>query len=71
MTASARRSFWKLAMIPANPWPSLPRRFSAGTRQSTKERSAVSEAFQPIFRIFLVTEKPGVALSIISRLTPL
>ncbi len=46
------RSHWKLAMISLKPSCSAPSRFSSGTKTSSSEISAVSDACQPIFSIF-------------------
>ncbi|MNP47758.1 hypothetical protein D3C76_1418300 [compost metagenome] len=70
MMASAKRSLWKFAMMQAKPMFSMPIRFSAGTRQSSKNSSAVSEAHQPIFFSLRPTPRPGVPFSTSSRLTP-
>jgi hypothetical protein len=43
---------------------------ATGTRQPSKVSSAVSEAHQPIFWSFLLTEKPGVPRSITSMEMP-
>ena len=45
-------------------------RFSIGTRTSSKNSSAVSEAFMPIFFSRLPRRKPGVSPSTTIRLTP-
>ncbi len=70
ITARARRSLWKLAMMQAKPAFSTPIRFSAGTRQSSKNSSAVSDAHQPIFFSLRLTVKPGAPFSTSSRLMP-
>ena len=54
----------------AKPDPSGPTRFAAGTRQSEKDSSAVSEQCQPIFSSRRTTVKPGVPRSITSSETP-
>jgi hypothetical protein len=68
--ARLRRSAWKLAMMVKKPEFSGPSRFSAGTRQSWKNSSAVSDAHQPIFLRLRPTVKPGVPFSISSSETP-
>src|SRR4029079_18647150 len=42
------------------PRPPPPTRFAAGTRQSAKDSSRVSEAFQPTLEYFFDAVKPGV-----------
>ena len=45
------------------PPPSVPSRFSAGTRQLSKISSHIDDARMPIFGIFALVEKPGNARS--------
>ncbi|MOA20423.1 hypothetical protein D3C78_1408660 [compost metagenome] len=70
ISARARRSLWKLPMMQAKPMFSAPIRFLAGTGQSSKNSSAVSDAHQPIFFNCRPTVKPGVSFSISNRLMP-
>ena len=51
-SAISSRSHWKLAMISLKPSWSWPSRFSSGTKTSSSEMSAVSDACQPSFSIF-------------------
>ena len=57
-------------MVWPKPEPSAPTRLAAGTRQSTKDSSAVSEQCQPIFSSVRTTVKPGVSRSITSSEMP-
>ncbi|MNL22031.1 hypothetical protein D3C87_1433490 [compost metagenome] len=68
--ANAKRSLWKLPMMQAKPMFSAPIKCPTGTRQSSKNSSAVSDAHQPIFFNCRPTVKPGVPFSINNRLTP-
>ena len=70
VTARIRRSIWKLLMMQKKPPFSAPIRFSAGTRQSSKNSSAVSDAHQPIFLSLRPTVKPGVSFSTSSSEMP-
>ncbi len=56
------RSLAKWRMICRKPVPSAPTRWSAGTRTSMKDSSAVSEQCQPSLRSGGLTCTPGVAL---------
>ena len=55
----------RVIMAILKPWPSLPRRFSLGTMQSSKIRSQVEEPRMPIFFSCLPVEKPGKSFSTI------
>jgi hypothetical protein len=56
--------------ISRKPPCSAPIRLRAGTRQSANDSSAVSEQSQPILSSLRDTVKPGVSLSMTSRLMP-
>ncbi len=71
MIAIESRSCCSFSIIILKPCPSLPRRFSAGTRQSSKKISLVSWAGRPSFSSFRPRTKPGVSASTRMRLTPL
>ena len=47
------------AMAMRKPIPSSPRRFSTGTRHSSKITARVGWAFQPILRSFGPKDRPG------------
>ena len=53
-----------------NPWPSAPRRFSAGTTTSSSTSSPVGEPLSPIFLNTCPTRSPGVADGTRNALTP-
>ena len=57
------RSLAKFIMMARKPAFSMPMRFDAGTRQSSKASSAVSLARQPVFLSLPITSKPGVSFS--------
>ncbi len=70
LPARSSRSTAKFIMMGTKPAFSSPSRLAAGTRQPSKESSAVSEAHQPILSSFLLTVKPGVPRSITSSEMP-
>ena len=70
-TARPIRSETKAAAIWKKPVFSAPIRFSAGTRASLKDSSAVSEERQPILSSLRLTSKPGVPFSTTIIETPL
>jgi len=67
-TAALVRS--KVLMAIRKPWPTLPRIFSAGTRTSSKNISAVLEALCPILSSILPIVIPGVSLGTIKAVRP-
>ena len=58
-------------MAIVKPSPSAPRRFSTGTRTSSKFSSAVGEPRIPILCSTRATAKPGVSVSTMKALIPL
>ena len=69
-TAIDSRSWGRFSIRWAKPRLSVPSRFSAGTRTSSKNSSAVSCALRPTFSRFRPREKPGMPRSTTSRLMP-
>ena len=69
MAAMVRRSALKFSMMARKPAFSSPIRLAAGTRQSSKRSSAVSEHHQPIL-LSGVRLKPGRSRSTRSSETP-
>ncbi len=57
-------------MATRKPWPSLPSRFSLGTRASWNTSSLVTEARMPILCSFLPNVKPGVPFSTMKHEAP-
>ena len=68
--AIPRRPESKAARAMANPCPSSPTRFSAGTAQPSKISSRIGEACQPIFSSRLPNEKPSQPFSTANALIP-
>ncbi len=60
----------KVFMAVMKPVPSRPRRFSTGTRQSSKMSSRVTEARIPILSSFFPKLNPGVPFSTTMTLAP-
>ena len=57
-------------MATVKPWPSAPRRFSAGTTTSSRTSSPVGEPFSPIFLNTCPTRTPGAPAGTRNALTP-
>ena len=66
MAAMESRPASSVASMILEPCPTVPKRFSFGTRQSSKNNSAVSEARHIILLCMAARLKPGVSLSTIT-----